>query len=304
MGDSGREVVSRPRARKVCITVVDVVHKNTVDRTKDTVSRMARELQFRPVSDQVNDAISHFAIFVPGPLALEVENRRVKPHRSFEVAAFDDRNNLHGNSAGRQGNRIIGRSPSDRTDPGLGTSRLSCFPQVKWSLIDPQFPGPNDILARKHEMKYLNREVLEGLSAEKFKKAQPYPFAHIDYTLTAEGYEALRTSLPAVETFDRHEGMKRGHGQMPHNRFMLHYKAGLELPKRGRSSLASCAVTTTSSSCAACWGIGPTFPLSRGTTLGAVAQFLPIATRRASGPRTSSTSTMPTIGARRGAARR
>lgn len=80
-------------------------------------------------------------------------------------------------------------------------------------------------------MQYLNREVLERLSAKTFQETQPYPYVHIDHTLTAEGYERLRESLPGVEMFDKHVGMKRGHGQMPHNRFMLHYKAGLELPK-------------------------------------------------------------------------
>lgn len=79
-------------------------------------------------------------------------------------------------------------------------------------------------------MEYLNREVLEGLSAEKFRDTKPYPYVHIDHTLTAEGYQRLGETLPAVENFDKHVGMKRGHGQMPHNRFMLHYKAGLELP--------------------------------------------------------------------------
>jgi len=80
-------------------------------------------------------------------------------------------------------------------------------------------------------MNYLNREVLEGVSSEKFQKAQPYPYAHIDRSLTAKGYERLCETLPAVEKFDKHDGMRRGHGQMPHNRFMLHYKAGLELPE-------------------------------------------------------------------------
>jgi hypothetical protein len=87
-------------------------------------------------------------------------------------------------------------------------------------------------------MNYLNRDILESLSAESFQKAQPYPYAHIDRSLTAEGYERLREALPGVERFDKHEGMKRGHGQMPHNRYMLHYKAGLELPKAWQEFLA------------------------------------------------------------------
>ena len=86
-------------------------------------------------------------------------------------------------------------------------------------------------------MEYLNREVLDRLAAETFQKAEPYPYIHIDETLTAEGYERLRETLPGVEQFDRHEGMKRGHGQAPHNRFMLHYRAGVVLPEPWREFL-------------------------------------------------------------------
>ena len=86
-------------------------------------------------------------------------------------------------------------------------------------------------------MNYLNREILEGLSADSFQKTQPYPYVHIDHSLTAEGYERLRATLPGVESFDKHDNIKRGHGQMPHNRYMLHYKAGLELPEPWREFL-------------------------------------------------------------------
>ena len=86
-------------------------------------------------------------------------------------------------------------------------------------------------------MQYLNREVLEGLSAETFQKTQPYPYAHIENSLTAEGYARLRETLPSLENFDQHVGMKRGHGQAPHNRYMLHYRAGLELPQPWREFL-------------------------------------------------------------------
>jgi hypothetical protein len=87
-------------------------------------------------------------------------------------------------------------------------------------------------------MQYLNREVLDSLPAERFQKAQPYPYVHIENSLTEEGYERLRETLPGVENFDKHVGMKRGHGQAPHNRYMLHYRAGLGLPEPWREFLA------------------------------------------------------------------
>jgi hypothetical protein len=86
-------------------------------------------------------------------------------------------------------------------------------------------------------MNYLNREILEGLSAENFQNAQPYPYVHIDDSLTTEGFGRLRETLPGVENFDKHDNITRGHGQMPHNRYMLHYKAGLELPGPWREFL-------------------------------------------------------------------
>ena len=86
-------------------------------------------------------------------------------------------------------------------------------------------------------MQYLNREVLERLSAEKFQKALPYPYIHIDDSLTPQGFERLRETLPGVKNFDRYENVKRAYGQAPHNRYMLHYKAGLELPEPWREFL-------------------------------------------------------------------
>jgi hypothetical protein len=44
----------------------------------------------------------------------------------------------------------------------------------------------------KELMEYLNRDVLESLSAARFQKTQPYPYAHIDHSLTAEAYARLK----------------------------------------------------------------------------------------------------------------
>ena len=47
----------------------------------------------------------------------------------------------------------------------------------------------------------------------------------------------MRETLPGLENFGRYEGVKRAHGQAPHNRYMLHYTAGLELPAPWREFL-------------------------------------------------------------------
>ena len=87
-------------------------------------------------------------------------------------------------------------------------------------------------------MNYLNRERLESLSSEDFKNRQPYPWAEIEQSLTPEGYETLRETLPAVEGFNRLEGIKRAYGQAPHDRYLLHYRPGVELAGPWREFLA------------------------------------------------------------------
>jgi len=87
-------------------------------------------------------------------------------------------------------------------------------------------------------MEYLNRKSLEGLSAENFQSRQPYPWANLEQTLTPEGYEQLRDTLPAVEGFDRQVGIKRAYGQAPHDRFLLHYLPGLDIAGPWKEFLA------------------------------------------------------------------
>jgi hypothetical protein len=87
-------------------------------------------------------------------------------------------------------------------------------------------------------MNYLNRECLEKLSAEDFQKRQPYPWAGLQHTLTPEGYERLRETLPAVDGFNKMVGIKRAYGQGPHDRFLLHYHPGLGIAEPWKEFLA------------------------------------------------------------------
>jgi 2OG-Fe(II) oxygenase superfamily len=87
-------------------------------------------------------------------------------------------------------------------------------------------------------MDYLNRACLEAVSADVFQAAQPYPWANFASTLTAEGYEALRQSLPDTALAEKQIGRKRGYGQAPHDRFLLHYRPGVSLSPPWREFLA------------------------------------------------------------------
>jgi hypothetical protein len=76
-------------------------------------------------------------------------------------------------------------------------------------------------------VEYLNRGCIDALSAEAFQKQQPYPWVNIQRTLTPEGFERLRATLPDVSLFDRKVAVKRAFGQGYHDRYILHHRAGV-----------------------------------------------------------------------------
>ncbi len=87
-------------------------------------------------------------------------------------------------------------------------------------------------------MEYLNYRALNVLSEETFRHRQPYPWASIEHTLTPEGYERLREGLPPVDWFDKQVGVKRAYGQAPHDRFLLHFRPGVEVAQPWREFIA------------------------------------------------------------------
>ena len=78
-------------------------------------------------------------------------------------------------------------------------------------------------------MTYLNLDCLARVSAEAFQTQKPYPWAHMQGTLTPEGWEELRETLPDMSQFQRMVNVKRGYGQAPHNRGIFHYRKGLQI---------------------------------------------------------------------------
>jgi hypothetical protein len=87
-------------------------------------------------------------------------------------------------------------------------------------------------------MHYLNYERINALSAEAFQAQRPYPWVNIQGTLTPEGFEQLRTTMPDISQFERQVGIKRGHGQGYHDRAILHYHPGLNLPEPWKDFIA------------------------------------------------------------------
>jgi len=78
-------------------------------------------------------------------------------------------------------------------------------------------------------MDYLNQTSIKAVRPETFQQQQPYPWVNIQNTLTPEGFESLRQTLPDVSLFDRQVGKKRAYGQGSHDRYLLHYLPGLTL---------------------------------------------------------------------------
>ncbi len=87
-------------------------------------------------------------------------------------------------------------------------------------------------------MEYLNRDCIQGLSAETFRQRRPYPWVDIQNTLTADGFQRLRETLPDASLFERRVGLKRSHGQGYHDRSLLHYRPDVQLAAPWQEFLA------------------------------------------------------------------
>ena len=87
-------------------------------------------------------------------------------------------------------------------------------------------------------MTYLNLDGMEAVSTSAFQSQKPYPWAHIQGTLTAEGWDSLRSALPDMSQFQRMVGVKRGYGQAPHNRGILHYREGMAVADPWKAFIA------------------------------------------------------------------
>jgi len=87
-------------------------------------------------------------------------------------------------------------------------------------------------------MNYLNLECINAVSASAFQLQKPYPWAQMQDTLTPEGWNKLRATLPDMTKFQQMVGVKRGYGQEPHNRGILHYREGLALAEPWKAFIA------------------------------------------------------------------
>ena len=79
-------------------------------------------------------------------------------------------------------------------------------------------------------MKYLSLEKMRAIDSREFQTQQPFPWINPQGFLTDAGYSQLLENMPGLDLFDSSFGMQRDHGQKSHDRYVLEYEDGLDLP--------------------------------------------------------------------------
>ena len=85
-----------------------------------------------------------------------------------------------------------------------------------------------------------------------FQQAKPYPWLNPVGMLTETGYQRLLANLPDISLFEPMFGIKRSHGQRPHDRYVLEYRDKLDCSRAGASSSPNFGASVTAGSCGAC----------------------------------------------------
>jgi hypothetical protein len=79
-------------------------------------------------------------------------------------------------------------------------------------------------------MSYLNQDFLNRFDPRTFREADPYPWMNPEGMLTDAGYRELVENMPDMSLFTPSFGVQRKYGQQSHERYILEYVDGLELP--------------------------------------------------------------------------
>jgi len=84
------------------------------------------------------------------------------------------------------------------------------------------------------ETNYLNLELMESIDPAAFRAQRPYPWMNPQHFIRPEKFALLLDNLPDVADFrgSFYEGRK--HGQASHDRYVLDYTRGMQLPEPWR----------------------------------------------------------------------
>jgi hypothetical protein len=78
--------------------------------------------------------------------------------------------------------------------------------------------------------RYLNSETMAAIDAQEFQQKAPFPWVNPQYFVAPGSYQQLLDSVPDISRFRAFFGKQRKHGQASHNRYILDYENGMELP--------------------------------------------------------------------------
>jgi hypothetical protein len=83
-------------------------------------------------------------------------------------------------------------------------------------------------------VQYLDPGILQNFDARAFRSRLPYPWSGLSGILRPEAYARLREELPPLALFHKEFGKERRYGQQSHDRYVLEYEPGLDLPSSWR----------------------------------------------------------------------
>ncbi len=87
-------------------------------------------------------------------------------------------------------------------------------------------------------MEYLSRERIEQIDPATFWNRPAFPWLNMQAFLTDEAYRRLCETLPNVNLFEPTFGIKRGHGQVSHDRYALQYRESLDIAPTWKDFIA------------------------------------------------------------------
>jgi hypothetical protein len=85
---------------------------------------------------------------------------------------------------------------------------------------------------------YLDFDRLDAVDGTAFRRREPYPWLNPRGLITDDGLRALRGSLPDLSLFEACFDKARKYGQRSHDRYILEWHPGLELPEPWQEFLA------------------------------------------------------------------
>lgn len=76
-------------------------------------------------------------------------------------------------------------------------------------------------------MSFINYSTLEKIPEKEFQNTKPFPWINPEGALTQDAFSTLESTLPDISLFEKNVGLKRAHGQKPHDRYELKYEKGV-----------------------------------------------------------------------------